>query len=225
MVKIVDLGPVIGPKGDKGDIGPQGPKGDPGKDGAVGPQGPKGDPGKDGAVGPQGPKGDPGKDGTVGPQGPKGDPGKDGAVGPRGPKGDTPSIQSVVDAVYPVGAVYLSFSDTSPAALFGGAWEKLEGRFLLGADSAHRAGSIGGGEGHTHTTTGLAAIGNNWPKCALNVKRNLGQHIPTNYHFDISASAAWGDSNIDNAVTVSGATNLAQDMPKYQAANMWKRVS
>lgn len=36
----VDLGNVVGPKGDTGETGPQGPKGDAG---ARGPQGPKGE--------------------------------------------------------------------------------------------------------------------------------------------------------------------------------------
>lgn len=36
---------------------------------------------------------------------------------------------------YPVGAIYLSVNDTNPATLFGGTWERIVGRFLLGADS------------------------------------------------------------------------------------------
>ena len=70
----MDLGSVVGPRGEKGDPGVQGPKGDPGaqgETGGTGAQGPKGDPGA------QGPKGDPGA------QGPKGDPGV------QGPKGET----------------------------------------------------------------------------------------------------------------------------------------
>ena len=38
---------------------------------------------------------------------------------------------SLVNAIYPVGAVYISASSTSPATLFGGTWEQIKGRFLL----------------------------------------------------------------------------------------------
>lgn len=62
MAKI-DLGQVVGAKGDTGATGPQGPKGDTGATGETGPQGPKGD---TGATGPQGPKGDTGATGAAG---------------------------------------------------------------------------------------------------------------------------------------------------------------
>lgn len=57
---------------------------------------------------------------------------------------------------YPVGAIYLSMSATSPQALFGGTWAKLEGRFLMCSDSSHAAGSTGGSNdavvvSHTHS--------------------------------------------------------------------------
>lgn len=61
----LDLGSVLGPRGEQGPTGPQGPKGDTGD---TGPQGPKGDPGSQGAQGPTGPqgeKGDAGKNATI----------------------------------------------------------------------------------------------------------------------------------------------------------------
>lgn len=45
---------------------------------------------------------------------------------------------------YPVGAIYLSMTEVNPAALFGGTWERIGGRFLLGADTTYAAGSTGG---------------------------------------------------------------------------------
>ena len=85
--------------------GEAGPQGIPGPQGPQGPQGGKGDPG---TTGPQGPQGDPGDTGPQGPQGPKGD---------KGDKGDA----GVVDAaallakIYPVGSLYLSTVNVSPA--------------------------------------------------------------------------------------------------------------
>ena len=33
---------------------------------------------------------------------------------------------------FPIGAIYMSVSDTDPSELFGGTWERINGRFLLG---------------------------------------------------------------------------------------------
>lgn len=52
MAKI-DLGQVVGAKGDTGATGPQGPKGDTGATGETGPQGPKGDTGATGRRAPR----------------------------------------------------------------------------------------------------------------------------------------------------------------------------
>ena len=45
---------------------------------------------------------------------------------------------------WPVGSIYLSVNDTSPATLFGGSWTQLQNRFLLGAGSSYTNGNTGG---------------------------------------------------------------------------------
>ena len=42
---------------------------------------------------------------------------------------------------YPVGALYVSFSATSPASLFGGTWAQITGRFLRAASGTGTGGS------------------------------------------------------------------------------------
>lgn len=54
------------------------------------------------------------------------------------------SLAEIMLALYPVGAVYISVNSTSPAALLGGTWESIGGRFLIGADATYAAGSTGG---------------------------------------------------------------------------------
>lgn len=47
-----------------------------------------------------------------------------------------------VNNSYPVGAIYISTSSTSPASLFGGTWESIASeRVLMGVSSSHGAGS------------------------------------------------------------------------------------
>lgn len=44
------------------------------------------------------------------------------------------------DMVYPVGSIYMSVNSASPETLFGGRWERITGRFLLGATDGGAAG-------------------------------------------------------------------------------------
>lgn len=71
--------------------------------------------------------------------------------------------EALLNAVYPVGAVYISTVSTSPATLFGGSWRALPaGRVLIGAGSAssgtnYSAGATGGEERHTLSTSEMPA--------------------------------------------------------------------
>lgn len=55
-------------------------------------------------------------------------------------------VDSIVDLVYPVGAIYMSVNSTSPTVLFGGEWTPIQDTFLLAAGTNHSAGSTGGSE-------------------------------------------------------------------------------
>lgn len=75
----------------------------------------------------------------------------DGAVGSLEEK-----IGSVWNLIYPVGAIYLSTNETSPALLFGGTWVRIQDAFLLAAGETYEAGGTGGSATHVHATKDLA---------------------------------------------------------------------
>lgn len=58
---------------------------------------------------------------------------------------------NLLDAIYPVGAVYFSVLSTSPASIVGGTWTQLTGGLLGLADSAGIA--IAGSNGGSNTIT------------------------------------------------------------------------
>jgi microcystin-dependent protein len=60
-------------------------------------------------------------------------------------------ITGIANLIYPVGSIYMSVNSTSPATLFGGTWEMIEGRFLLASGGGYSAGSTGGEAAHTLT--------------------------------------------------------------------------
>ena len=38
---------------------------------------------------------------------------------------------------YPVGSIYMSYSSTSPASIFGGKWTQIKDRFLVGTGNSY----------------------------------------------------------------------------------------
>ena len=65
--------------------------------------------------------------------------------------GEPKLCSSLVDLVYPVGSIYFSTVDVNPGTLFGGTWEKLKDKFLLGSGDTYSLGSTGGEANHTLT--------------------------------------------------------------------------
>lgn len=51
---------------------------------------------------------------------------------------------SILDLVYPVGSIYMSTVNTSPASIMGGTWTRIQDRFLLAAGSTYTAATTGG---------------------------------------------------------------------------------
>lgn len=60
-------------------------------------------------------------------------------------------ISEVVDKIYPIGSIYTSVNAINPSTLFGGTWQQLKDRFLLGAGDNYSAGATGGASTHTLT--------------------------------------------------------------------------
>ena len=60
--------------------------------------------------------------------------------------------------VYPVGSIYMSAVNVSPASFLGGTWQAIEqGRMLMAAGSSWQAGTTGGAADHTLTVAEMPA--------------------------------------------------------------------
>lgn len=77
------------------------------------------------------------------------------------------NMKNIYNAIYPVGCIYLSISNTSPAILFGGTWEKINGYYLYAGTGGNTTGS---------NTSGVPSV-NTTSSNALNVNQ-----IPSHYH-------------------------------------------
>lgn len=128
----------------------------------------------------------------------------------------------IVNLIYPVGSIYMSVGNADPTALFGGTWERLEDRFLLGAGSTYTAGDTGGEATHTLTE-------NEIPSHHHSITANRTSIEASGYGF--VANGPFTDRGLilrntaDMATTNTGGGQAHNNMPPYLVVYMWKRTA
>lgn len=118
---------------------------------------------------------------------------------------------------WPIGSIYTSYSSKSPASIYGGSWEQITGRFLLGAGSTYSAGSTGGEStvtlnsttylyNHVHSFAGARATsgGSNYSYLVIRGNSNSGATLTSSY---------------------TGGNGAHENMPSYMNVYMWKRTA
>ena len=134
---------------------------------------------------------------------------------------DSSSWNTLLDLIYPVGCVYISYTSASPATRFGGTWASIIGRFPYfnaGADT-------GGSNKHSHgLSSGYALINSSGSQMLYQNKK-----VPS-WKFTWYAGAqdeVFGpyDGNIASATSLGGTTDSASNLPSYQTLYAWRRTS
>ena len=116
--------------------------------------------------------------------------------------------------VYPVGAVYVSWSSTSPASLFGGTWTPITGRFPY-----FNAGTGTGGSNTTSLSSGNMPSHNHAVATGLEnngTGANVGVAILYNIHHG-GAGTLYTNS--------TGSGSSFNNMPSYQTLYAWRRTA
>lgn len=145
----------------------------------------------------------------------------------------TAFVQTVVQALHPVGSIYSATVSTNPATLFGfGTWTAFgAGRVLIGNGGGFTAGNTGGSAdaivvSHTHTGT-TDAIGNHTHTVAGN--NTNGRFTATGAaggEFTVSQTSGAAGAHSHTFTTDStGASATNANLQPYIVVYMWQRVS
>ena len=129
-------------------------------------------------------------------------------------------------SAYPVGAIYISTSSTSPASLFGGTWERIASeRVLMGVSSSHGAGST--------VSAGLPNIsGRFWSETWAPYAVSSGPYTFTVENAHDRGTNPWDGSgcrayyvnfNASNANAIYGGSSTVQ--PAAYFVYMWRRIA
>lgn len=137
-------------------------------------------------------------------------------------------LKDIINIVYPVGSVYISFNSTSPKTLFGGEWEQIVNHFLYPSSSS---GTTGGEATHTLTEAELPEIkgsfggtssGNVWGVLGTSsgvFSRSGSIPAPTNTE---KSSTSTRSDTINMSFGDGQAHN---NMPPYITVYAWKRTA
>ena len=137
-------------------------------------------------------------------------------------KAETDAVKSLVDIIYPVGALYITTNNADPATIFPGTtWQQIKDTFLIAAGQTYSAGSTGGAASSTHSH--LSSVGqanNNVYLANINGTQSAGQG--KNAYALTQAGSGALPSNITMTNTSSATIST---IPPYLAVYVWERTA
>ena len=130
------------------------------------------------------------------------------------------AIQAAANLIYPVGSIYMSVKNTSPASLFGGSWAAFgAGRALVGVNTSdtsfNTVEKTGGEKTHTLTISEMPSHSHTWSYDNVGGSRE-GPRIDngnTSYYI------------YNRETSFEGGGSAHNNLQPYITVYIWKRVS
>lgn len=145
---------------------------------------------------------------------------------------------SGLNASYPVGSIYMTMDSVNPNSLFGGIWELVKDRFLVGAGNSYQVGNTGGEASHTLTVDEMPSH-NHW--LTPNSAQWAGASDRNSSNSNISPQVKLGGDGLTSGQDGcffadrlnewkrwsgnTGGSKAHNNLPPYLAVNIWKRIS
>lgn len=129
--------------------------------------------------------------------------------------------EGALNAIYPIGSIYLSVVATNPSQLFGGVWEQIKDRFLLACGDTYQNGATGGEANHILTIAETPTHSHN-----MYTANDAGDGTITGGGGIVQDRGApyktyWATFAMENA----GGGQPHNNMPPYLAVYIWKRTA
>ncbi len=147
------------------------------------------------------------------------------------------ALLNILD-VYPIGSIYMNFTNVNPSNLFGGTWKQLKGRFLIGQGACDANTTDWFGNCQAGWTDMLEAERGGEVTHQLTINE-----MPSHYHSASFANygskslkggfnytyannnAGWGDYSGTMYIKPTGGGAEHNNMPPYIVVYMWQRIS
>lgn len=119
---------------------------------------------------------------------------------------------------FPVGAIYLSLDSRNPSIIFGGTWELLKDRFLLGAGNKYPINSVGGEEKHTLSESEMPSHSH-----GVTYAYGSGEAYGMVWHNGNYQGPYYPDGL--GVLKNTGGSQAHNNMPPYIAVYIWHRIA
>lgn len=132
----------------------------------------------------------------------------------------------MLDTVYPVGAIYISTSSTSPASLYGGEWERYgKGRTLVAVDETDSdfssVGKTGGEKVHKLTVNEMP--NHNHGLHVGYYSNNIDNRYDILFYTHPDYNKAWWDDK--RHINAVGGDQPHNNLQPYISVYMWRRIN
>lgn len=129
--------------------------------------------------------------------------------------------------LYPVGSIFQSMINNDPTTIYGGTWEPIKGKVLVGVDnndSDFVAGKKGGTKGHNHgLSKGYAQMQMTGSTLANNGISGVATYKATTRAVDFTALANTNEYNW--GTQLAGSTDSSNNLPPYETVYIWVRTA
>lgn len=122
-------------------------------------------------------------------------------------------LSAILSEIYPIGSIYMSIENASPASFLGGTWEQIKDTFLLSSGDTYTNGSTGGEATHTLTVDEMPSHTHSTP-----VKSG-------SYATMDGSGNTWVTIYNNDYVGYTGSGQPHNNMPPYLVVYMWKRTA
>lgn len=136
------------------------------------------------------------------------------------------TVQDILNAVYPVGSIYFSLNETSPASLFGGEWTRYVDRFVYAVGS-YSAGQTGGSQTVKLTANHIPSHSHGMRMAWSDNLETVNSVVTTVEKQGLTAGTAESHVVVDAGYTTdsTGSGTAHTNMPPFVAAYIWQRTA
>lgn len=128
---------------------------------------------------------------------------------------------------YPTKSFFITTDTVSPASLYGGTWEKIEGKFLFGANSKYSLGAVGGSEDAitvSHQHKGMY-FGTKSKPISTQANSPYNDTYGVGLHITLGDNEVYSGDLTNITTNASGESGVGKNMPPFLAVNIWHRIA